>query len=474
MIGANNNEALIFKHLREEQPNPRQIEFFLSDVRHTAYGGARGGGKSWAGRRKCVMLCMRYPKLKILLLRRTMPELRENHIIPLKAELNGYATYKSEEKTFLFPNGSRLGLGYCDNDNDTLQYQGMENDVIVFEEATNFNEEWIKFISTTLRTTRTDFKPRIYYTMNPGGVSHSYFKRLFIDRSFEENENPDNYLFIPATVYDNKVLMDANPEYIEQLQALPEMKKRAHLYGDWNIFEGQVFEEFKDVSEHYKDRINTHVIDPFDIPASFTIYRSMDWGYSKPFSVNWYAVDYDGRAYMILEYYGCIPKEPDKGVKMTPDEVFSEVKRIESEHPFLKGKEIRGVADPAIWEKSTGISVAEVGEKHGIYFDKGDNKRIAGWMQVHERLKFDENGIPMLYIFKGCKDTIRTLPLLQYDARKAEDVDTSQEDHAADSLRYFCNMMPIKPQKQVAENIKPYNPLDTIENTGSYEYYIKY
>ena len=472
MSGA--NDALIFQHLKEDMPNPKQRKFFEAEQKHIAYGGARGGGKSWAGRRKLVMLCMRYDKLKCLLLRRTMPELRENHILPLQAELNGYAKYKADEKVFIFPNGSRLKLGYCDNDNDVLQYQGQENDVLLFEEATNFEEDWIKFISTTLRGT-IEFNRRIYYTMNPGGPSHGYFKRLFIDKNYTDEENPDDYCYIPATVYDNEILMRESPDYIKTLMALPPQKRKAHLEGDWNVYEGQVFEEFRDLSEHYKDRIGTHVIEPFNIPESFTIYRSLDWGYSKPFSINYYAVDYDRRAYMILEYYGCTPNEPDVGVRMTPDDVFTEVRRLEDEHPWLKGKEIHGVADPAIWNKETGISVAETAERYGIYFERGDNKRIAGWLQVHERLKFDKNGIPMLYIFKNCKHLIRTLPILQYDEHKAEDVNTKQEDHAADSLRYFCNMIPIKPEYEAVEKIKPYNPLDGDDVVNQkYDYYLEY
>ena len=469
------NEPLIFKHLREDIPNPKQIEFFKAKCKHTAYGGARGGGKSWAGRRKLVMLCMKYPGLNVLLLRRTYPELRENHIIPLREELYGYAEYKESEKAFIFPNKSRLKMGYCDNDSDVLIYQGQELDVILYEEATNFKEDWIKTINSSLRSTRTDFFTRIYYTMNPGGVSHGYFKRLFIDRSFTEDESPEDYTFIKANVFDNKILMDSNPDYIKMLKALPPQKRKAHLYGDWDVYEGQVFEEFRNDPEHYLDRKNTHVIDPFDIPDNFTIYRSMDWGYSKPFAVNYYAVDYDGRAYMILEYYGCRENEPDVGVRMTPDDVFSEVCRLEKEHPWLSGKAIHGVADPAIWSKETGISVAEVGERHGIYFEKGDNKRIPGWIQVHERLKFDENGVPMLYFFKNCRNMIRTLPILQYDENKAEDVDTKQEDHLADSLRYFCNFRPLKPTKPVERAEKPYNPLDSeIKDIRHYNYYYKY
>ena len=166
-------EPLIFSRLRKEIPNPRQQEFFCSSARHTAYGGARGGGKSWAMRRKMVMLAMRYRGLRLLLLRRSLQELRENHILPLQMELGGFATFKKDERAFIFPNGSRLTLGYCDADSDVLQYQGAEYDVIGFEEATHFKEEWIVFICTALRTTKKDFRARVYYTCNPGGVGHA-------------------------------------------------------------------------------------------------------------------------------------------------------------------------------------------------------------------------------------------------------------------------------------------------------------
>ena len=145
MSGAN-REALIFQRLRTEVPNPQQIKFFKATAKHICYGGARGGGKSWAMRRKFVMLCMRYPGLKVLLLRRTLPELRANHILPLQSELYGYAKYNQNERAFIFPNGSRMFLGYCDNDNDVNQFQGQEMDAIGFEEATNFKAEWMTFI----------------------------------------------------------------------------------------------------------------------------------------------------------------------------------------------------------------------------------------------------------------------------------------------------------------------------------------
>ena len=467
-------EPLIFKHLREEVPNEKQREFFRASSKHIGYGGARGGGKSWAGRRKSVMLCMNYDGLNGLLLRRTMPELRNNHIIPLRAELHGYAKYNSDERAFLFPNGSRLMLGYCDNEGDLNQYQGQEFDFIIFEEATHFPEEWIVFICTSLRTTRTDFKPRVYYTTNPGGVGHEYIKRIFIDRNYKEGENPDDYVFIQASVYDNAVLMKANPEYIDMLKALPEHKRKAHLEGCWDVYEGQVFEEFRNDSSHYTDRQWTHVIEPFDIPAGWTIWRSFDFGYSKPFSCGWWAVDYDGRLYRILELYGCVKNEPDTGVRWSPDEIFKEIARIEQEHVWLKGKRINGVADPAIWDKSHGVSIAETAEKHGVYFDKGDNKRIPGWMQFHYRLQFDENGIPMAYIFKNCKAFIRTIPLLTYDDHKPEEVDTTLEDHVADECRYLFQANPMKPVKIKERKPEVFEPLSTDNQEDRYSFYRKY
>ena len=454
-------EPLIFQRLRREVPNERQREFFCSRARHTAYGGARGGGKSWAMRRKMVLLAMRYPNLRLLLLRRSLVELRENHVLPLQAELCGYATFKKDERAFLFPNGSRLTLGYCDSDSDVLQYQGAEYDVIGFEEATHFKEEWIVFICTALRTTKSDFFARVYYTCNPGGVGHAYIKRLFIDRRFEKNEDAADYAFIPAVVYDNRVLMEADPQYVKRLEALPAHKRRAHLEGDWNVYEGQVFEEFRNDVAHYGDRLFTHVIAPFTPPAEWRIYRSFDFGYAKPFSLGWWASDGDGRLYRILELYGCVRGEANVGVRMSPEEIFREVARIEREHPWLTGKQIRGVADPAIWDASRGEAIATTAERYGVYFERGDNRRVAGWMQLHNRLDFDQNGVPMLYVFSGCSEFIRTVPTLQYSRMHAEDVDSDMEDHIADETRYLCMMVPIEKkalQKTVAVRLS--DPLD--------------
>ena len=158
------------------------MEFFKARGRHIAYGGARGGGKSWAMRTKFILLAQRYAGLRLLLLRRTLPELRENHVVPLLQVLSGIAQYNATERVFTFSNTSRIKLGYCAAENDIYQYQGQEYDVIGLEEATHFTESQMIFLTTCNRTTRTDFIPRMYYTCNPGGVGHAWVKRLFIDR----------------------------------------------------------------------------------------------------------------------------------------------------------------------------------------------------------------------------------------------------------------------------------------------------
>ena len=364
-------------------------------------------------------------------------------MVPLKKILYGVARYNKTDKQFTFPNGSIIKLQYCKNDSDLENFQGVEYDVIFIDEATQLSEHQMKDIAACLRGVN-EFPKRVYYTCNPGGQGHGYIKRIFIDRRFEDNEDPDDYSFTQALVQDNDALMKADPYYIKNLEALPYKQRLAWLYGRWDVFEGQFFEEFKDDPEHYDDRQWTHVIEPFDIPPGWKIYRSYDFGYAKPFSCAWWAVDYDGRLYRILELYGCT-KEPNEGVKWSPSKQFEEISKVEKQHPWLKGKTIRGVADPAIWNKSTGESIADVAAEYHIYFDKGDNERIAGWMQMHYRLAFDENGIPMMYIFSNCKAFIRTIPLMMYDETHVEDVDTTLEDHVADESRYMCMSRPIAP-----------------------------
>lgn len=441
------------------EPNEKQRLFLADNHRHCAYGGARGGGKSWAVRVKATLLCCRWEGLKVLIVRKTYKELINNHIVPLQAMLpREVARYNKTEKVFTFVNGSTIWFGYCANDSDLDQYQGAEYDVIFFDEATQLKEEWLKKINLAVRQPN-GLPKRTYYTCNPGGVSHNYIKRLFIDRKYEGAEIPENYSFTQALVTDNKALMEMQPEYKAELEALPPKLRKAWLEGSWDLFEGMFFEEFKDDPEHYEDRQWTHVIAPFEVPKEWKIYRSFDWGYSKPFSCAWWAIDYDGVAYRILELYGCT-KTPNEGVKWIAPKVFAEIQRIEKEHRWLKGKQIYGVADPAIFSADGGESIAETASKYGVYFTPGDNKRIPGWMQIHYRMAFDENGYPMMYVFNNCKGFIRTIPTLLYDEHKVEDLDTEGEDHIADETRYFCMSRPIKPRQAAIPDKYATNPLN--------------
>ncbi len=428
------------------RPNPRQREFLACEKKYVAFGGARGGGKSWAVRTKAKLLALRYPGIRLLLVRRTYQELEANHIRFLRRELANLAEYRATARQFAFPNGSVLDFGYCAADGDMDRYQGAEYDVIFLDEATQLKEEWMRQFAACLRGVN-GFPKRLYYTCNPGGPGHGYIKRLFIDRRFQAGENPEDYVFILAKVTDNRALLRAQPDYLRQLQALPRRLRDAWLDGKWDVFQGQVFQEFTNDPAHYQDRRFTHVIAPFDIPREWRVYRSYDFGYAKPFSCGWWAVDHDGVIYRILELYGCTG-EADVGVRWTPERQFAEIRRIEDTHPWLKGREIQGVADPAIWDTSRGESIYETALRHRVFFTRGDNRRIPGWMQLHYRMSFDEQGYPMLYVFSGCRAFIRTIPELLFDQTDAEDVDTRQEDHVADESRYFCMSRPIPPQKR--------------------------
>ena len=427
-------------------PNEKQALFLLDKHKYIAYGGARGGGKSWAVRTKAKLMALRYPGIRLLIVRRSYPELINNHINTLRKELLGIAKYNDKDKVLRFINGSTINFTYCDRDQDLDRLQGVEYDVIFLDEATQLSEYQMKTIVACVRGVN-DFPKRVYFTCNPGGQGHGYIKRLFLDRCYEDGERAEDYAFIPAKVTDNKALLRSQPDYLRQLEALPPRLRAAWLGGKWGLFEGQVFQEFVNDPAHYGDRRFTHVIAPFDIPREWTVCRSYDFGYAKPFSCAWWAVDFDGCIYRILELYGCTAT-PNEGVRWTPDRQFEEIRKIERTHPWLKGRSIQGVADPAIWDSSRGESIYETALRRRVYFTKGDNRRIPGWMQMHYRMAFDAEGYPQLYVFSNCRAFIRTIPGLLFSETEPEDLDTRQEDHVADESRYFCMSRPIAPPRR--------------------------
>ena len=440
-------------------PNEKQKLFLSAKVKHVGYGGARGGGKSWAVRTKAKLLALRYPGIKQLIVRRTYKELTGNHINILRTETLGIAKYNSTDKVLKFANGSTIEFMYCARNSDLDALQGQEYDVIYLDEATQLSEYQMKAITACCRGVN-DFPKRIYYTCNPGGQGHAYVKRIFIDKRYLANENPEDYEFIQALVDDNTALMEAQPDYVAQLDALPEKLREAWRFGRWDVFEGQVFAEFVDDPEHYRDRVQTHVIEPFKIPDSWKIYRGFDWGYAKPFSVGWYAVDHDNVMYRFREMYGCTG-EADRGVEWTVQRVANEIRRIEETDAQLKGRQITGIADPAIWQEDGGESIAETMQRQRVYFHKADHKRLPGKMQCHYRLAFNDEGIPRFYVFNTCKHFIRTIPALIYSETDVEDVDTKMEDHIYDEWRYVCMARPLAPlEKHTAKEID----VDNIED----------
>ena len=422
-------------------PQEKQKLFFDSRAKYTAYGGARGGGKSWALRRKLVLMCLCYDGLSVLLLRRTYPELRENHIRPLLSELSGIAGYADTRKCFEFYNGSRIKLGYCDCEDDVNQYQGQEYDVIGFDEATHFSEYQFQTLKACLRGANS-FPKRIYLTCNPGGVGHGWVKRLFIDRRYRKGEQSEDYAFIPASVYDNGILLEKDPDYLKQLESLPSELRSAWLDGDWNVFAGQYFPEFSE---------ELHVIPPVPIPEHWKKYCAIDYGLDMLAAV-FVAMSPDGEAIVYDEIH-------ESGLIVS--EAAAKIRE--------KSKGVGVFIAPSdLWsrQKDSGKSIAELFSDGGIYLTGIATARIDGWLCLKEWLcpYTDSCGSKSakLKISSVCTNLIRCLPLLLCDKNKPGDVSTEPHSitHAPDALRYFAVSRPIssrpyaeKGQRRLADEL---------------------
>lgn len=472
------------------QPQPRQAAFMERPEWEALYGGAAGGGKSDA----LVIEALRQvhiPHYKALILRKTFPQLAEL----IDKSLNYYprafpgARYNATAHTWTFPSGAKIIFGAMQYAKDKTKYQGQAYDFVAFDELTHFTYEEYNYLFSRCRPNGPGTRCYIRSTANPGGVGHGWVKERFItaakpmtpiweeitwrDQSGKEHRERQSRIFVPSSVFDNPALLQNDPDYVRRLASMPEAERNALLYGDWDTFSGQVFTEWRNDSGHYKDRRFTHVIDPFPIPEDWGIWCGLDWGYSRPFSVGWYAVDRERRLYRIREYYGCTGT-PNVGVKMEPGEVARQIKRIEAEDPNLRGRTIHRVGDPAIWGSDGTESIGALMERERVYFERGDHARIDGKMQVHHRLAFDEDGWAMLYVVHTCKHFIRTVPNLVYDETDVEDIDTDGEDHIYDELRYVCMKNPIAPRVNKKQEPKPYDPLGTDPITGEgqkYEWY---
>ena len=460
------------------QPQPRQRAFMERPEPEALYGGAAGGGKSDA----LVIEALRQvhiPHYRALILRKTFPQLSDL----VDKSMNYYrrafpgAQYNATSHVWVFPSGAKIYFGSMQYTKDRANYQGKAFDFIGFDELTHF--EWEEYSYMMSRNRPTGPGTRVYMraTTNPGGVGHGWVKERFITPAPPGTPILEEYkvrmpggtartyrrarVFIPSSIFDNPALLANDPDYLASLAALPEAEKQALLYGSWDSFSGQVFTEWRNDPEHYRDQRWTHVVEPFAIPRHWRIWRGYDFGYSRPFSVGWYAVDEDGRIYRIKELYGCDGR-PNEGLRLNPVEQARRIREAEQNDPMLRGRVIRGIADPAIFDESRGESIAAMMERppNGVHWAAADNTRLAGKMQMHYRLAFDGEGRPMLQVFRTCRHFIRTIPALVYDESNVEDVDTRQEDHIYDECRYVLMENPISPPVRPCPPPPADDPLD--------------
>ncbi len=450
------------------KPTEKQALFHISTADEVLYGGAAGGGKSKACVMEALMLCLEHAKTHAYLFRRSYPELRDTLIAEaMRSVPTVLGRYSSTTHDLVLKNGSVMHFRYCMSMYDVTKYQGVEIHWLFIDELTHFERGIYDYLKTRLRAPSSlNIRPLVRCTSNPGGIGHGWVKSYFIDgkepfelckhKVFSQVLNTyeiHTTQYIPAYATDNPYITS---DYIFELEQKPEKLKKALLLGQWDAFEGQVFTEWTDDPHNYATRVYTHVIDPFNIPNHWQRYRSFDFGFSKPFSVGWWAADNDGRLYRYREYYGCTGV-PNEGIKISPREIAQEIARIES---LYGEKDVIGIADPSIFEESRGESIARQMESCGVYFSKGDNTRLAGKMQVHLRLKFDEKGLPMMYVFKSCKHFIRTMPNLVYSTKSPEDINTDCEDHIYDETRYMFMDRPIINSRPTSKKITyAYDPL---------------
>lgn len=400
------------------RPNPKQMEFFRARTRFVAYGGARGGGKSWSIRQKAKLMALHYAGIRILILRRSFPELRENHILPLKKDLAGLAEWREMEKAFGFANGSRIMFGHCAGEHDVDQYQGQEYDVIFIDEATHFTEYQFSVLTACLRGANR-FPKRMYLTCNPGGVGHAWVKRLFVDREFRGSEDPEDYVFIQAKATDNPALMENDPGYMKMLDNLPDGLREAWRDGRWDVFAGQFFPEF---------RPETHVVAPKELPKDWPRYRVFDYGLDM-LACYWAAIDGSGRIWVYREF-------------CQSDLIVSEAAaKIRELTP--KEEKIRcTIAPPDMWsrQKDGGRTMAEIFTCNGVPLVRASNQRVHGWMAMKEFLKLREDDLPGLVVFSDCQRFIRDVSAVQHDEKKPEDVakEPHEYTHTNDAIRYLC------------------------------------
>ena len=447
------------------QPNDGpQTEFLAAMEQEVFYGGARGGGKSYAMLVDPLRYCHKQHH-RALLLRRSMPELRDliSHSQRLYTRAFPGAKWREQEKEWRFPSGARIEFGYAENLTDVLRYQGQSYTWIGIDELPQYpTPDIYNFLRSSLRSVDPEVPVFIRATGNPGNVGSTWVKNMFVDPAIPNTpftmdiETPVGMKsitrrFIPAKLQDNPYLMQTD-DYMIMLSSLPDIQKKQFLEGDWEAFEGSAFPEFNRA---------VHVIEPFEIPNNWVRFRSADWGYSSPACCLWFAIDFDNYLYVYRELYT---------QKVTAD-IFARQVLQQEYGEYMK----YGVLDSSTWAKrgDVGPSIAETMIQEGCKWrpsDRSPRSRINGKLEVHKRLYVDPDiQYPGMFIFSNCTNLIRTLPLLPTDKNNPEDVDTNAEDHAYDALRYACMSRPLHPRSlQTHWNRREENGFSPVDKTFGY------
>lgn len=450
--------------------NPKQKEFFNSTAYYTCYGGAKGGGKSHATDTLAICYCLRYPGIKVLIIRAHYPELERNHIRPIKARLpTDIYDYNGSSHILTFINGSIIVFGHWSGLESENEYQGQDYDVIFMDEATQFSERTFRHLAGCIRG-YNDFPKRYYLTCNPGGVGHFWVKRLFIDRKFkvdkdhpEKTENPKDYKFIFAKAEDNEIMLKKNPNYLSNISMMH--NSDAMRYGNWDILSGCYFDNFDPVK---------HTVKPFRIPPHWYVYRSFDYGLDM-FACFWWVLDEDGRSWCIrsLEMENLSPQDAARAMK---------------EHTLQNEKIVCTYAPPDMWnrQKETGRTIAAIMQAEGVPIIKSDNSRVQGHMVMRSLLEpaplTDEyvikmlggrdkapKELPMLMFFDNVGGVLEDIQSIQHDDLNPNDCSKDPHDitHTVDGVRYFCinRALPSeKPKEEVSRDELIDEPEEKYEN----------
>jgi phage terminase large subunit len=470
-------------------PTPVAVPFHASKVRNILFGGAAGGSKSYSIRYDAYRHAFAVPRFKAILMRRTFEELERNHITDIRSEVTRFNNFfnksvidynEKRHEIIVDCHGggheSHIVLGHCQNVGDEEKYLGPAYDAFYPDEMATFEKKQIIGVAGRLRSEKPGVVPRLAGGSNPGGAHTLWLKRWFIEKNeaqIRQTEHPkyraDRYHFIPAMLYDNPYYMDPDgtyTDYEERLYAYDPERRKQLLAGDWDALTGQFFPEFNDKSTY--GHVHTLVI-----PAGCKVERWIDWGYSPHYGMClWVAIFPNGRLYVFYEWRF---NGEQARQKLVASEVAQKIRAytVDEVLPLVRSSRIRQtIADPHMssGDGHSGEDYAETFRRNGVPLTMGDNERVMGWGRLRHWFRRAPDGYPWMLFHPRCVTCIRTIPGLVRDEKDPDDVDTSQEDHAADALRYgvMARPTPVKLKESLPLLVEgtPAELMKTIAQSG--------